>query len=167
MDKLELINERIFTCDTYTIGHLYQMKDGEKVYVCDVLEDTDRNLFDSMNVNEISSKKKYGITAIPCGTYVVRMDIISPKYEQVSWAKTRYQGKMPRLQGVKGYSGILMHPGTTAADTYGCLLLGKNTVKGKVLESRATFFDVMDKILIPAHKDGKTITITIVQKYKK
>jgi hypothetical protein len=65
---------------------------------------------------------------------------------------------MPRLVGVKGYEGVLIHPGNTASDTYGCILVGRNTVKGKVLQSQATWKALMDKLLT----DRNNITIEII-----
>ena len=50
----------------YTIGKLYI--DGN--YVCDTIEDTDRNLDDSMIEDEIKKKKVYGETAIPLFKYL-------------------------------------------------------------------------------------------------
>lgn len=46
-------------------------------------------------------------------------------------------------------------------DTLGCVLVGRNTVKGQVTSSTATFYNLMDKYLVPAYKRGETITITI------
>ena len=70
---MKLTLKRIYTCSTYTIGHLYA--DGE--YLCDTLEDCDRGLTDKMTVEEISKKKVYGQTAIPKGNYEIDMDEIS------------------------------------------------------------------------------------------
>ena len=53
--------KRIYTCNDYTIGHLYI--DG--TYICDTLEDTDRMLDQSMSESYILSKKKKNLTAIP------------------------------------------------------------------------------------------------------
>ena len=63
--KLKL--ERKYFKDTYTIGNLYV--NGK--YFCDTLEDKDRGLDDSMSLEDIKSKKIYGQTAIPKGTYEI------------------------------------------------------------------------------------------------
>ena len=150
--KLRLI--RKYKLPTYTIGMLYI--DG--AYFCDTLEDADRGLSDSMSLDEIARRKIYGATAIPYGTYKVDMNTVSPKYQKRNAAYTRAYGhKMPRLIGVKGYEGVLVHPGNTASDTYGCILVGRNTVKGKVLQSQATWKRLMDLLL--TDKDHITLTI--------
>ena len=151
--KLKLV--RKYKLPTYTIGKLYI----NGVYFCDTLEDTDRGLKDSMSGDEIKRKKVYGATAIPYGAYGVRMDIVSPKYAKRNPIYTRpYGHRLPRLINVKGYEGVLIHAGNTASDTYGCVLVGKNTVKGKVLESQKTWKALMDRLLT----DRNNITIEIV-----
>ena len=56
--KLHL--ERIYTCPSYTIGHLYQVFDnGEKKLICDTIEDTDRRLDDDMSEKKTLKILKY------------------------------------------------------------------------------------------------------------
>lgn len=115
---------RKYKKEKYTIGKLYV--DG--VYFSDTIEDRDRGLEDSMGLAEIMSKKRYGETAIPYGTYKVEITY-SPKYKRM----------MPEVKNVKGFSGIRIHSGNTAEDTLGCLIVGKNTQVGMVTESRKTY----------------------------
>ena len=138
---------RIANKSTYTIGKLYI--DG--CYYCDVLEDTDRGLDDDMKESEILKKKIKGQTAIPTGTYPVKITY-SPKYKKL----------MPLIDNVKGYSGIRIHSGNTHKDTEGCVLVGKNKEVGKVLESRKTF-NALYKILTETKEH---IIIDIQRKYK-
>jgi hypothetical protein len=42
---------------------------------------------------------------------------------------------------------VLIHIGNTARDTEGCLLVGRNTQVGKVLDSRKTFIELYDRLL--------------------
>ena len=142
--KIKLV--RIAFKETYTIGKLYV--DG--VYECDVIEDKDRGLDDSMTVNEILKRKIKGQTAIPTGHYNIEITY-SPKYKRM----------MPLLIGVKGFSGIRIHSGNTAKDTEGCLLVGKNKKVGMVLESRDTY-----QGLFAMMQGEKNITIDIVRKGK-
>ena len=142
--KIKLV--RIAFKETYTIGKLYV--DG--VYECDVIEDKDRGLDDSMTVNEILKRKIKGQTAIPTGHYNIEITY-SPKYKRM----------MPLLIGVKGFSGIRIHSGNTAKDTEGCLLVGKNKQVGMVLESRDTY-----QRLFAMMQGEKNITIDIIRKGK-
>lgn len=144
---MQLLLMRIYKGQSYTIGKLYV--DGQ--YICDTIEDADRGLSDSMSLEEIERKKKYGITAIPTGCYKVIMNVVSPKFKNRSWAKP-YGGKLPRLQNVKGFDGVLIHVGNTAEDSLGCILVGENKVKGQVINSTATFHKLMD-ILLTAKDD--------------
>lgn len=155
-NTLELLLDRKYRKETYTIGNLYV--DGE--WFCNALEDKDRGLSQTMPLEEIKRQKVYGETAIPTGRYEVRMDIVSPKYNGVKWYKDNFGGRMPRLESVKGFSGILIHSGNTALDSNGCILVGMNKAKGKVLDSRATFQKLW-KILEQARKAGKTIYLTV------
>ena len=155
-ETLELLVDRKYKKETYTIGNLYV--DGE--WFCNTLEDKDRGLKSSMSLEEVERLKVYAETAIPTGRYVVRMDVVSPKYNRVKWYKDNFGGRMPRLENVKGFSGVLIHPGTTAVDSAGCIIVGLNKKKGNVLESRATFTKLW-KILEEAYKSKKTIYLTI------
>lgn len=153
---MEILIDRRYKKDTYTIGSLYV----NGVLFCNTLEDKDRGLTQSMPIEEIRKRKVYGETAIPAGRYVVRMDIASPKYSGVKWYRDNFNGRMPRLENVKGFEGILIHPGNSALDCYGCILVGINRAKGKVLDSRVTFKRLWD-MLEAARKRGETIYITI------
>ena len=152
---MKLLLKRIAKQKTYTIGKLYV--DG--VYECDTLEDTDRGLSNNMTIEEIKKKKVYGQTAIQTGTYEINMDVVSPKFKNRSWAKP-YNGKLPRLMNVPGYEGVLIHVGNKPEDTLGCLCVGQNKIKGQVVNSTATFHELMAK-LVKAHDKGENISITI------
>lgn len=153
---MELKIDRRYKGTEYTIGRLYV--NGS--YFCDTLEDTDRGTNNTMSSADITKKKIEGKTAIPTGTYNVDMNTVSPKFKDRSWAKP-YGGKIPRLLVVPGFDGVLIHPGNTASDTSGCILIGKNTTVGRVTDSTATFHNLMKKLL-EAKTKGESISITIV-----
>jgi len=67
---------------------------------------------------------------------------------------------MPRLLNVPGYEGVLIHAGNSAKDSSGCILVGKNTVVGKVTNSQNTFLELY-AILKQANNKNEKITITI------
>ena len=160
MEELVLELKRIYTCDTYTIGHLYI--NGE--YFCDTIEDADRGLTNDMTLVQIKAKKIYGETAIPTGTYEITMSEKSQKFGSKEPYKS-YGGYIPRLVNVKGYDGVLIHIGNYATDSLGCILVGKNKSKGAVLESTVTFKLLMDKYMIPAKEKGAKISIKITSEY--
>ena len=149
---MKLLLKRIAKNSTYTIGKLYI--DGE--YFCDTLEDTDRGLTSETSFEKIMKTKVYGKTAIPTGTYKVNMRTISPKFKNRGWAKP-YGGVVPRLIDTVGFEGVLIHVGNSPEDTLGCILVGKNTIKGKVTNSTSTFHSLMKKLL----EDKDNIIITI------
>ena len=132
---MELKLKRIAKKPTYTIGKLYI--DGK--YLCDTIEDTDRGLLSTMTINEIANLKKKHITAIPTGRYKVDMNTVSPRFGAQAFYKDVCGGRVPRLQGVKGFDGVLIHCGNTAEDSSGCIIVGYNTAKGMVTNSKATF----------------------------
>lgn len=141
--KLEL--ERRFLGESYTIGSL--SIDGKKF--CDTLEDRVRDL-NKNGVFDGDEKKVYGETAIPYGTYDVVVDY-SPKFKR----------ELPRLQNVKHFEGILIHRGNTAEDSAGCILVGENKVKGKVINSTPYERELV-RILKEAQGRKEPITIKIV-----
>ena len=145
---MEVKVRRIARKEAYTIGKMYV--DG--AYVCDTLEDKDRGLTSNMSVAQISGMKEHGETAIPTGRYLVDMKTVSPRFGG--------KGRLPRLCNVPAYQGVLVHCGNTAKDTEGCILVGENKEKGKVLNSTATFRKLYP-ILKAADERGEQIFISI------
>jgi hypothetical protein len=144
---MKLLLRRKFKGETYTIGDLFI--DG--VFFCNTLEDKVRPLPKSCpNTSKgISCKckeKVYSQTAIPEGIYKVTMQM-SPKYKK----------RMPYLHDVPHFIGILIHSGNTDGDSAGCILVGINSVNGKVVQSKATF----DKLYAILSRE-KEITIEII-----
>ena len=125
--KLEL--NRVFIGDDYTIGHLFI--DGTSF--CDTLEDIPRAI-------KIADK-----TCIPKGTYKVILNM-----------SNRFKKIMPLLLEVHDFDGIRIHSGNSSKDTSGCILVGKNSVKGGLTDSRTAFDKLMTKL-----KTANDITIEI------
>lgn len=155
MNTLELTLERRYRCDDYTIG---KMKVGS-VVTSDTLEDKDRGLTSDMSLAAIKLRKIFGKTAIPTGTYRVKLTY-SPKFANKSWAK-KYDGLVPEILDVKGFGGVRIHPGNDQYSTEGCPLVGENKVKGKVINSVAKYCELMDNYLMPAFKRNDEILITV------
>lgn len=155
---MEITLIRKYPKQTYTIGQLYI--NGK--FFCNVLEDKNRNLYQGMSLEVIKEIKVYAETAIPYGRYRITLKIQSPKYsKRKQYAKCN--GYLPRLLDVPGFEGVLIHIGNTAKDSAGCLLVGLNTEKGKVLKSTETFWKLYE-ILKDAEDKGEQIWITIQPK---
>ena len=149
--------KRVYKGPTYTIGKLYINNE----YFCDTLEDTDRGLTDKMTLTEILKIKKPSETAIPSGTYNITLDVVSPRFSTKAFYRQVCNGKLPRLLNVKGFDGVLIHSGNTEKDSSGCILVGQNKVKGKVINSQETFKKLY-KILKDSWDKDKSITINIL-----
>lgn len=137
---MKLTLKRIALRNTYTIGKLFI--DDE--YFCDTLEDKVRDL------GKNGEGKVYGETAIPYGEYEIKVTY-SPKFKRM----------LPLLLNVPYFIGIRIHRGNTAKDSDGCILVGKNTQVGKVLNSTPYEKEIVE-ILTQAQNAGKTITINII-----
>ena len=133
---MKLRVERKWKRSTYTIGNFYV--NGE--LWCNTIEDVVRD----------KGQKVKDKTAIPYGTYKVIWSY-SPHFKRFT----------PRLMDVPMFQGVLIHPGNDEDDTSGCIILGENKVKGKVINSRKwceKLYDVVEK----AYKNYEPITIEIV-----
>ena len=145
---MQILIQRHALKEGYTIG---RMEINGK-YFCDTLEDTDRGLSEEMTEDEIAALKVKGATAIPTGTYRIDMQTRSPHFGLI----------LPRFINVKGYAGVLIHSGNTAADTEGCILVGENRERGKVLNSRLKLGRLL-VLLREAQAAGEEIELTITR----
>lgn len=154
---MKLKIDRAWKKDTYTISRMFV--DGKRFY--ESLEDRDRGLKRTDSLEHILKVKVPGETAIPSGTYEITLNVVSPKYRAIKWYRDLCGGRMPRILNVPGFDGILIHPGTTAIDSAGCILCGRNTAKGKLTSSRDTFKSLY-KMMKEAEDRGEKITIEIL-----
>lgn len=143
---MEITVKRKFKGNNYTIGSLYI----DDKYFCDTLEDIDRGLTNNMTGSYISTVKVVDQTAIPIGSYKVTITY-----------SNRFQKLLPLINNVKGFSGIRIHSGNTKEDTSGCILVGFNTEKGKVVNSRVTFNKLFN-ILQDTLNNGEQVEIKII-----
>ena len=139
---MKMLLERTWCGPVCTIGTL--SIDGKTE--CFVLEDVVRGGADPATV---AQWKVHGQSAIPKGTYGVIITF-SPHFGR----------DLPLLRGVPGFDGIRIHPGNVAADTEGCLLVGRTKMHDSVGESRAAFVELEAKI-DAALDAGEDVTIEI------
>lgn len=144
---MKLTLKRKFLSGKYTVGDLFI--DGK--FFCNTIEDKVRELpvacpYTPKGQSCKCKGKIYAETAIPAGTYKVTMEH-SPRFKR----------KLPLLHNVPHFIGILIHSGNDESASAGCLIVGNNTVKGKVTESRVT----SDKLNAILSKETQ-ITIEII-----
>lgn len=148
---MNLLVDRRYKKDTYTIGKLYI--DGQ--YFCDTLEDTVRDLHGTDGRAKI-----HGETAIPEGTYEITLNIVSPKFSKYPFYQKVCNGRVPRLLNVPYFEGILLHVADGPKGdklVQGCIGVGKNRIKGGLLEGRDTFIKLYS--ILKSSKDKIYITI--------
>lgn len=153
-----IVNKKRANGSGYVIGHLYDVTNGKKVFLCDTIEDYDRGLDQKLPEAQNKALKKKDITCIPVGTYKVTTKIVSGTFSQKAYYK-KYPclGRVPRLLEVPAFQGILMHRGTNENSSSGCIILGYNKVVGAVTDSQKAYELVAGKLGYGT--DGHTITI--------
>ena len=78
------------------------------------------------------------------------MITLSPKFKQ--W--------LPLLLHVPNFTGIRIHAGNTAKDTKGCILVGENTSKGVLSDSRL-WVERLKRRIVDAKERGEGVFILI------
>ena len=162
---MELILTRIAKRRGYTIGRLAILKEESEEYrtyqteeyFCDTLEPTVLELKTTVSKETVlrSPAKLASLkpVAIPEGRYAVVITW-SPKFKM--W--------LPLLLGGPDFNrlwqGIRIHAGNTAKDTQGCILVGRNQIVGRVLESRKWLYELKQKIVASKAK-GDAVWLTI------
>lgn len=144
-DFMKLTIERKWKKETYTIGRL--LVNGK--FLCNTLELRDAALRQRMPLAELKRKKVFGEMAIPAGTY--RID-----YRQ----SYKFDEKRAYLLNVPAFTGIMIHEGNTPKDTLGCILVGMNTVKGTVTDSRH-WLGILNEKIEKAIGKGEVVTVTV------
>lgn len=134
--KLQL--ERLQLDPDVTIGSL--SVDG--LWQCWTLEDV---------VRPVGAPKVFGRTAIPYGAYAVEITF-SPHFGM----------PLPLLDAVPNFTGVRIHPGNTAADTEGCILVGNDRLTKSLGHSRDAFNALFPKIR-DAIARGEAVTLEIMK----
>jgi hypothetical protein len=136
---MEIKLKRHYFGETYTIGRVYI----DTVLFSDSLEDTVRDF----GIN--GEGKIKGKTAIPKGKYEIIMSY-SPRFKQM----------MPLLVNVPYFAGILIHDGKDENSTEGCLIVGLNTIKGELTESKA-YYRKIRALIMSAKRNNESVFITV------
>ena len=127
---MNILVKRLHHTNKSVVGEMFV--DG--VFQCYTCEDIEREV------------KVAGKTAIPKGTYNVIINM-----------SNRFKRQMPLLENVPNFAGVRIHPGNTAEDTEGCILVGRTRSEDFVGESRKAYTKLFEKMLLA--KDPITITI--------
>jgi hypothetical protein len=91
-----------------------------------------------------------GKTAIPAGRYKITVT-----------HSQRFGRDLPLLNAVPGFLGVRIHPGNTAADTEGCILVGTQMAGEAIVESRKAFEELFADIR-GALDSGEEVWITVL-----
>ena len=139
---MELTLNRIFLGTVATIGELWV----NNSHLCDTLEDRVRP----------EGEKVYGKTAIPEGTYEVKLTY-SPRFKKI----------LPEILNVPNFSGIRIHSLNKAEESEGCIGVGEWNGKDTnwISNSRIAFNELMS-LLQKAANNKEKITITINNLWK-
>ncbi|HEY4932938.1 MAG TPA: DUF5675 family protein [Terriglobales bacterium] len=116
------------------------------VFECYTLEDVVREV----PGQPVAMWKVQNETAIPAGRYQVIIDVSEHFNNRL----------MPHILNVPGYDGVRIHSGNTAADTDGCILLGKVREVDDVSQSHDAYNSFFSK-LQAAVSGGEPVHITV------
>ena len=121
----------------------------DEVFCCYTLEDVVREF------GPHGERKVMHETAIPAGRYRVTLEY-SEHFHKI----------FPRLHDVPFFTGILIHPGNTDVDTWGCLLVGDKLIGETIVRGAATpaFLRVFEHIKL-AEDAGEEVWITVVNEF--
>lgn len=134
---MKLTLNRILLSKEATIGELL----ANDEYKCDTLEDRVRP----------DGEKVYGKTAIPAGTYEVKLTY-SPRFKQI----------LPEILNVPNFTGIRIHPLNRAEESEGCIGVGEwNGTDSNWISNSKKTFNKLFTILQNAKNNKEKITITI------
>ena len=186
---MEIVVKRIAKKNTYTIGRLYLLADGDvkrkalsgrnagdkrsfrnsfdmeklskDTYFCDTLEPTWRNL-KGIDLKPEEVDARYSRQSGKVARKIPGHTAIPEgTYHVFITMSQKFKKWLPYLMGVPGFEGIRIHAGNKAEDTQGCILVGENRVKGMVVNSRIWLHRLM-KLMEEAQQKEESIWITII-----
>ena len=186
---MEIVLKRIAKMITYTIGHLYLLKEEEvdsrkdfsrttadkrqfrnsfdqglldaHHYFCDTLEPAWRNLKGIPLSPEEVNFRNGRKSGCKSKKEPGHTAIPEGSYRVVITLSPRFRKWLPYLQGVPDFEGIRIHAGNYPDDTQGCILVGENKYPGMVVNSRIWLGRLMKRIT-EAQEQGEAVWITII-----
>jgi len=111
MPKMKLQLSRFSSDTDSTLGLLHNVT-GEPRFMCYTLED------------EFRTKKVWGETRIPQGTYKLRIRQYGGFHERYKLRYNAFHKGMIEIVDVQNFKHVLFHIGNDDDDTAGCILLG-------------------------------------------
>lgn len=130
---MELVVDRFYRSAGYTLGKF----SAAKQFLCFTLEDP------------YSPVKVAGQTRIPAGRYEMVLRPEGTKYQKYLTKFGDWQRPgMLYIKNVPGFEWILIHPGNTAKDTEGCLLVGDQPsyLSGSITNSASVYRTIYTEI---------------------
>lgn len=82
------------------------------------------------------------------------------RYRVIITESQRFHRRLPLVVDVPGRSGIRFHPGNTADDTEGCILLGRSKTENSVGQSRMAV-EAFQSLLASELARGNTVMLDV------
>jgi len=109
--------------------------------------------------DEQRTVKVWGETAIPNGTYEVKLRTEGKFHQNYSSKFKLFHKGMLHVTNVPNFEYILIHIGNDDDDSAGCLLVGRGANHDSIIESTIAY-ESMYKKVIAAFDKGEKVTIT-------
>lgn len=134
-----------------TLGLLLEVFPGNaREFLCYTLED------------EFRSRKVFGETRIPSGTYEIDLRRVGGHHARYSRKFQSIHDGMLWVRNVPNFKYVLIHIGNTDDDTAGCLLLGSRVTNKRTLaNSTKAYTRVYQRVLSKIHA-GESVHIDYV-----
>lgn len=146
---MKITVNRVHFTDESTIGELFV----DDKFFCYTLEDCVREPLpwsdEAKKKPHVSDWKVDKQTAIARGTYRVIIDM-----------SARFKRLMMKLLGTEGFTGVRIHGGNTAANTEGCILVGKHRGEDSIRDCEAVLTQ-LHHMVQEALNDGEQVWIEI------